>query len=127
MNLTAFGKMLSDAAEGDEERLVAQLKGLGPSALDLEVTSLAPEAGGTVELMALFLRLLNHMMASGRDFELAQAHLALFLKRHGDLAASEAALETPLKEAAALQQQVWGRLQKRLLRATAVVAFLRNA
>ena len=60
--------------------VLSMLKELGPSAIDAEVRSLAPEGGGTVQLMANFLSFINEMLRTNRDFELIQAYLALFLK-----------------------------------------------
>lgn len=56
------------------------LKELGPSAIETELRSLSPECGGSVEVMQSFLKMIGMMLARKRDFELAQAYLALFLK-----------------------------------------------
>ena len=48
--------------------------------MDVELRSLAPEGGGSIELMVQFLDCLSHRLRTNRDFELAQGYLALFLK-----------------------------------------------
>lgn len=59
---------------------VQMLKEMGPSAIDSELRGLAPDAGGAVEVLQSFLRMVGGMLDSKRDFDLAQAYLALFLK-----------------------------------------------
>lgn len=63
-----------------DTELVQQLKEMGPSAIDLEVQSLAPEGGGSINLMLAFMDFLSHSFSTNRDYELLQAYLALFLK-----------------------------------------------
>lgn len=56
------------------------LKDCGPSAVSVELTNLAPEGGGSSDLLLAFIRMIDSMLASGRDFDLAHSYLALFLK-----------------------------------------------
>ncbi|OXB79497.1 UNVERIFIED_CONTAM: hypothetical protein H355_013893 [Colinus virginianus] len=56
------------------------LKDLGPSNIEIELRSLAPEGGGSLEVMLSFLRMIGMMLKKKYNFELAQAYLALFLK-----------------------------------------------
>lgn len=56
------------------------LKDLGPSNIEIELRSLAPEGGGSVEVMLSFLRMIGMMLNKKYNFELAQAYLALYLK-----------------------------------------------
>lgn len=56
------------------------LKELGPSGIETELRNLSPDDGGSVEVMRSFLRMVGMMLDRKRDFELAQAYLALFLK-----------------------------------------------
>jgi len=60
--------------------VVAFLKEMGPSAIDAELQSLAPEGGGSIELMGDFLIFINEMLKTNKNFELIQAYLGLFLK-----------------------------------------------
>lgn len=56
------------------------LKDSGPSAVSIELTSLAPEGGGSSRLLLAFIQMIDSVLASGRDFDLAHGYLALFLK-----------------------------------------------
>lgn len=56
------------------------LKDCGPSALTVELTCLTSETGGVSSLLLAFIQMIDSMLASGRDFDLAHAYLALFLK-----------------------------------------------
>lgn len=56
------------------------LKDSGPSAVSIELTSLAPEGGGSSSLLLAFIQMIDSLLASGRDFDLAHGYLALFLK-----------------------------------------------
>lgn len=62
------------------ERPVRLLKDSGPSAISVELTNLAPEGGGSSGLLLAFVRMIDSMLTSGRDFDLAHSYLALFLK-----------------------------------------------
>ena len=56
------------------------MKELGPAAIDLELRSLAPEGGGSHDLMNQFLEFICECLETNRDFELLQAYLGAFLK-----------------------------------------------
>lgn len=56
------------------------LKDRGPSAVSIELTNLGSEGGGSSSLLLAFIHMIDSMLATGRDFDLAHAYLALFLK-----------------------------------------------
>ena len=56
------------------------MKSLGPSAVDVEIRSLAPEMGGSVEIMCNFLLFVQSVLQTNKNFEIIQAYLGLFLK-----------------------------------------------
>jgi len=62
------------------DRPLRLLKDCGPAALSLELTYLTSEGGGASSLLFAFIQMIDSMLASGRDFDLAHAYLALFLK-----------------------------------------------
>ncbi|KAM7368489.1 hypothetical protein PAMP_012830 [Pampus punctatissimus] len=64
------------------ERPLRLLKDCGPSALSVELTCLTSEGGGASRLLLAFIQMIDSMLASGRDFDLAHAYLTLFLKLH---------------------------------------------
>jgi len=45
---------------------------------------MAPEGGGSLELMEKFLKLICCVLKSRKNFEAAQAYLGLFLKLHSE-------------------------------------------
>lgn len=63
-----------------DDHVIKLLKGMGPSNIDIEMRSLAPEGGGSLNVMQSFLQMISYMLCTKRDFELAQAYLALYLK-----------------------------------------------
>ena len=56
------------------------LKEMSPSAIDVEFRLAAPEGGGSVDVMQLLLEFFNECLGSGRNYELIQAYIGLFLK-----------------------------------------------
>merc|ERR1712083_1126304 len=90
ISFTKFGAALSQAeTEADMGAVLESLLELGPSALDLEIRSLAPEGGGSLGLMESFLKMIRLEMKTGRYFEAVQSYLGLFLKLHGEVVAEE--------------------------------------
>lgn len=100
---------------------ISKLKTLGPSALDAEVLNLAPEGGGSLEVLHKFLGLLHTMLAQRRDFELGQTYLALFLKHHGDATIAEPLLARGLKELQQCQKETWSSVEEQMLYCMSVV------
>lgn len=127
-NYTAFGKALDDSRHAPDRmaECVAQLTALGPSRIDFEIRSLHPDGGGSVVLMRQFLRLLEQMLVSNANFELAQTYLAVFLKAHGRTVAEEAGLREALPALEAAQLRGWAVLEQELLYGLGVVKALRN-
>ena len=68
------------------DRPLSLLKDCGPAAVSVEITCLtslgggATSPGGGASLLPAFIQMIDSMLASGRDFDLAQGYLALFLK-----------------------------------------------
>ncbi|KAG7219004.1 hypothetical protein INR49_005904 [Caranx melampygus] len=78
-----FGSALEAALDsGSFDHPVRLLKDCGPAALSVELTCLTSEGGGDSSLLLAFINMIDSMLASGRDFDLAHAYLALFLKLH---------------------------------------------
>ena len=117
------------ASETGEElsSSLAALREKGPAGVELELRSLSPEWGGSSELCGQFLRATAASLASRRSFEATQAHLALFLKLHGDLVASDGELAAALEEVAVAHREATTDLEAELGAATSLAAFCRNA
>jgi len=125
--LSGFAQLLSEAAETNSfQPVVAKLKVMGPSAIDFEISSLAPQSGGSLDLMLQFMRLIESMLVSNKDFELAQAYLGLFLKRHGDLIASERQLRDYIPKLQSCQATGWESLQAKLFYGLCVTQLLKG-
>lgn len=126
-NFTEFGKILDKSRETSEfSECIDKLKSLGPSMIDFEIKSLAPEAGGSINLMVQFLRLIESILKSNKDFELAEAYLSVFLKSHGALAAESEALRSFMPNLTGCHSVVWNRLQEKLMYGMCVVQNLKT-
>ncbi|KAJ4919631.1 hypothetical protein JOQ06_002072 [Pogonophryne albipinna] len=88
--LTQRSEFLSDLQAALQtscfDRPLSLLKDCGPAAVSVEITCLtslgggATSPGGGASLLPAFIQMIDSMLASGRDFDLAQGYLALFLK-----------------------------------------------
>ena len=126
-SLSGFGKLLNESAEnGDFESVIARFKLLGPSSVDFEMSLLAPDDGGSVDLMIAFIKLIEYMLESNRHFELAQAYLSLFLKKHGDLIASDSRLRDYIPNLQKCQIAGWHALQSKLMFSMCVIQTLKG-
>ncbi|XP_058473058.1 WD repeat-containing protein 36 [Solea solea] len=79
---TKFATALETAMDsGSFEHPLQLLKDCGPSAVSMELSGLVSEGSDSSLLMA-FILMIDSMLSSGRDFDLAHGYLALFLKLH---------------------------------------------
>lgn len=125
--LSGFARLLSEAAETmNFQSVVSKLKDMGPSAVDFEISSLGPQSGGSLDLMLQFMKLIESMLISNNDFELAQAYLGLFLKTHGDLIASEKQLRDYIPKLQSCQATGWESLQAKLFYSLCVTQSLKQ-
>ena len=63
-----------------DSNAVEKLKSLSPAQTDVEFRTLSPDAGGDMSLMLNMFDLFMVSIETGKDFELIQAYVALFLK-----------------------------------------------
>lgn len=106
---------------------VKTLKEMGPSSIDSELRSLAPDYGGSVKVMQSFLRMVGAMLDSNRDFELAQAYLALFLKLHLRTISSEPTLLDELSKLSSKLETTWTHLQTLFNQSLCVLNYMKSA
>lgn len=126
-NYTEFGKMLQKTENTrDFTDCLDKFKSLGPSMIDFEVKSLAPEGGGSITLMLQFIRFIESVLRSNKDFELAEAYLSVFLKSHGELVAESEELRSVLPVLSSCHSIVWNRLQEKLMYGMCVVQNLKT-
>lgn len=125
VDLTSFGKLL-DATKDDFSLVVEKLKCMGPSMIDFEIKSLSPEGLGSVDVMLQFLKCIEYMFGTNRNFELAQAYLGVFIKAHGNVIANEKVLREYLPVIQERQNEMWQKLQGKLLYNLCVVQTLKT-
>ncbi|XP_053605696.1 WD repeat-containing protein 36 [Plodia interpunctella] len=124
--LTVFAKKLITSEDDDYLQCIEKLKTLSPAAIEAEVTSMSPESGGSTEVMRHFLEMINVMMTSNRDFELAQSYLSLFIKMHTKFIAEDEKLRNTLLSVEEKAAQSWAKLQSELLYDICVVKALKD-
>ncbi|GAA6076345.1 WD repeat-containing protein 36, partial [Tachysurus ichikawai] len=109
------------------EAAVRHLKELGPSAIDTELRSLAPDMGGNVSVMQSFLRMISSMLRQKQDFDLAQAYLALFLKIHLRLIAEQQILMQETENVLELLDRTWTSIQTLLNQNMCLLSYIKSA
>ncbi|XP_019796372.1 WD repeat-containing protein 36 isoform X2 [Tursiops truncatus] len=103
------------------------LKELGPSGIETELRSLSPDCGGSVEVMKSFLKMIRMMLDKKRDFELAQAYLALFLKLHLKMLPSEPVLLEEMTKLSSQLEENWIHLQSLFNQSMCVLNYIKSA
>ena len=116
---------------------IEHLKSLSPSTADLELRSLSPGDGSSINEPLHFVRAMTARLAARRDYELTQAWMTVFLRLHFDLViggegddedsgSNNAALAQALREWRELQARERDRLDGLVGYCGGVVGFLRN-
>ncbi|XP_035583712.1 WD repeat-containing protein 36 isoform X2 [Zalophus californianus] len=103
------------------------LKELGPSGIETELRSLSPDCGGSVEVMQSFLKMIEMMLDRKRDFELAQAYLALFLKLHLKMLPSEPVLLEEMTKLSSQVEENWIHLQSLFNQSICILNYIKSA
>ncbi|XP_012514960.1 PREDICTED: WD repeat-containing protein 36 [Propithecus coquereli] len=103
------------------------LKELGPSGIETELRSLSPDCGGSIEVMQSFLKMIGMMLDRKRDFELAQAYLALFLKLHLKMLPSEPILLEEMTKLSSQVEENWIHLQSLFNQSMCVLNYIKSA
>ncbi|KAM9734451.1 LOW QUALITY PROTEIN: WD repeat-containing protein 36, partial [Menidia menidia] len=123
-----FGAALEEALEsGSYLRPAHLLRGAGPSALCVELSGLSPEGGGASPLLTAFIRMIDSMLAGGRDFELAHAYLALFLKLHLRFLAQDAVAMAALVALGARLEAGWAELRAAFHQSLGLISYTKSA
>lgn len=126
-NLTEFGKLLEKTRESNDfVAVVDSLKKLGPSRVEFELTSLGPDNGGSVPVMLQFLKCVECMLKSNKDYELAQSYLGVFLKAHGNTIASEEELRNYLPSIQSCSSVSWNKIQEKLFYSMCIISSLKT-
>lgn len=119
---STFTALLRVAAQDNEfAPFIDHLKGLPPSAADIEIRSLNP-----AELVP-FVDALTWRLQGKRDYELVQAWMSVFLRLHGEHVSGDAELVEALKRWRAEQGEESRRLGELVGYCGGVIGFLRSA
>ncbi|KAM8962305.1 WD repeat-containing protein 36 isoform 1-T1 [Pelodytes ibericus] len=125
---SVFCVQLEEAIENKSYDIpIKTIKEMGPSAVDTELRNLAPEGGGSVEVMQSFLKMIESMLDAKRDFELAQAYLALFLKLHLRFISSEPKLLDEIRLLSECLDETWLHLQTLFNQSLCVLNYMKSA
>eukprot|EP00095_Tigriopus_kingsejongensis_P011785 maker-scaffold119_size336447-snap-gene-2.31 protein:Tk11785 transcript:maker-scaffold119_size336447-snap-gene-2.31-mRNA-1 annotation:"wd repeat-containing protein 36" len=128
IQFTKFGRaLLASESPQDYETMLKELKEKGPSAIDVEITSLGPLGGGSMELMVQFLNMISTTLKQKKDFEAAQAYLGLFLKIHSDVVIENEELTNALEEIQRLQEDILSTMEDTITSSATLVAFFKNS
>lgn len=87
---------------------------------------MAPEVGGTIDVMKQYLKMIDVLLKSNKDFELAQSYLSLFLKVHTKTISENEELRQTLESVEDTATQAWSKLQSHLLYNICVVKALKD-
>ena len=103
------------------------LKEKGPSSIEIELQKLAPEGGGSIQLMVKFVDLCRSVMESAFDFEAVQSYCALFLKLHADTIIEHEELCDALSKLQINQKESWRSLNDDISGGSALVTFCKSS
>lgn len=123
-----FYVQLESALVSDRyEAPVKLLKQMGPSGIDAELRGLAPDMGGDVSVLKGFLRMVASILDSRRDFDLAQAYLALFLKLHLRLLSQDQELMEEASKVSERLEETWTSMQTLFNQSLCLLAYTKSA
>ncbi|XP_046327932.2 WD repeat-containing protein 36-like [Haliotis rufescens] len=126
--LSPLAQLLEDSRDtGNYSPVLDHLKELGPSAIDVEIRSLAPSGGGNVQVMAEFMKFINHSIKTNHNFEIVQAYLGLFLKLNADVIAETPELVEEAKSLVTSHRESWRTLEDLFTQSLCLVTYLRSA
>ncbi|KAL3429300.1 Utp21 specific WD40 associated putative domain-containing protein [Aspergillus tetrazonus] len=97
---------------GDFEPFFFEMKSLNPSRLEIEIRSLDPQVNGGQSELSAFVMALCSRLASKKDFELANAWMAVFLRIHSDVVAACSDLSEGTDSELREHLDLWKRVQQ---------------
>lgn len=128
MPLCRLGVLLDEGESSKNyDKTLEFLKTLGPSAIDVEIRSLSPDMGGSLNVMSNFIQFVQCILQTNRNFEIIQAYLALFLRIHGDFLSSNTDFVSQLTDLSKLQLSSWREIQNLINQTMCMVNYLRTA
>lgn len=106
--------------------LMSFLKELSPSELEIEFRMLAPEMGGNLEDLIALMKAFCILLESGKNYELLQAYIGLFLNLHGDLLLKHSKLREIGQEMLERLKSRWNRCQQLLHQSSCLVKYFKS-
>ncbi|XP_068608945.1 WD repeat-containing protein 36 [Brachionichthys hirsutus] len=122
-----FSSELESAMQsGSFDRPIRLLKNCGPAAISVELASLT-EGGKDNSLLLAFIQMIGSMFATGRDFDLAHAYLALFLKLHLRSLSQDSEAMEALQCLSSHLEVGWAELQASFDQSLCVLSYVKSA
>ncbi|GAB1606546.1 WD repeat-containing protein 36-like [Argonauta hians] len=127
-HLTNTAKLLQNAKEEDDYiKVLEAFKEMGPAAIDLEIRGLGIMEGGSEILMYQFLKFVQYLFESKKNYELAQSYLGLFLQIHfSEIGTSDRLCEL-IKQLHQQHVEIWHELQRQFSQTNCLIDYLRAA
>ncbi|TKS65492.1 WD repeat-containing protein 36 T-cell activation [Collichthys lucidus] len=117
----------SALSEQNFDRPLRLLKDCGPAALSIELANLTPEGGGANSLLLAFIHMIDSMLSSGRDFDIAHAYLALFLKLHLRSLSQDAVAMAALCHLSSRLEMGWAELRASFDQSLCLLSYTKSA
>uniref|UniRef100_A0A3P8RJC7 WD repeat domain 36 n=1 Tax=Amphiprion percula TaxID=161767 RepID=A0A3P8RJC7_AMPPE len=129
LQTSEFCSVLEEAGRSGSsvDRPLRLLKDCGPAALSVELTCLTSEGGGANSLLLAFIHMIDCMLASGRDFDLAHAYLALFLRLHLRSLSQDAVTMAALLRLSGRLEVVWAELRASFDQSLCLLSYTKSA
>jgi len=107
--------------------IMETLRKLSPSEIDVEFRQLGVDGGGSNEQLCTFVSVLIELTKSGREFELVQSYIALFLKLHGDVIATDETLRNVCENLLDSVKSSWFQCEELLNQSMCLVNYFKSA
>ena len=107
--------------------VIETLKKLSPAETDVEFRLLGPDGGGSKEILCSFIEVLIELTKSGREYELIQSYISLFLKLHGDTISTNDKLKEVARELLQAINKSWFHCQDLLNQSICLINYFKSA
>jgi len=107
--------------------VMESLKKLSPAEIDVEFRQLGVDGGGSDAHLSAFVTTLIELTKRGKDFELVQSYVSLFLKLHGDVVTRDEELKKVCEELLETIKNTWFQCEHLVNQSTCLVNYFRSA
>ena len=111
----------------NSEKVLELLESMASSAIDIELQSLSPVDGGSLELVISFAKFIIAALKSKKNYDLVQAYLNVFLKHNRKYLMENKDLADLLSELHALHEDSWKQLQHEIQTCFCISQFIKSA